>query len=142
MTVISAMKNSPARIRQLASRAFFALIFSLLLFFSGISLVQAAAGDPCPPGQTVTEVGCLPKDPIQFISSFYGIGLGLIGGVALIFIIVGGYTILTSRGNPQQVNVGKSYIFYAVVGLLMAIFGYVFAEVFLVDILNLPGFGH
>ncbi len=96
----------------------------------------------CPSDQAMTEVGCLPTDPIQFVTSFYGIGLGLIGGVALVFIIIGGYTLLTSEGKPEKVNVGKSYIFYAVLGLLLAIFGFIFIEVFLVDILQLPGVSH
>lgn len=113
-------------------------VFFLLLAQGTISPFPPS----CPQNQVMTQVGCLPKDPILFISSFYGIGLGLIGGVALLFIIIGGYTILTSRGNPNQVNVGKSYIFYSILGLLLAIFGYVFIEVFLIDILQLPGFGH
>lgn len=109
-------------------------------FMSRGSIAYAAAS--CPPGKTMTEIGCLPSDPIAFVSSFYGTGLSIIGGVALLFIIVGAYTILTSRGNPNQVNVGKSYIFYAILGLLLAVFGYLFIEVGLVDILRIPGFSH
>jgi len=94
----------------------------------------------CPVNETMTQIGCLPIDPIQFIGRFYTIGLSLIGGVALLFIIIGGYVILTSRGNPSQINSGKSYIFYAILGLLLAIFGYLFIEVVLIDILAIPGF--
>lgn len=125
-----------------------AQIFSFLrstrnaLFFAPVLIAQGTTSGSCPSDEVATEVGCLPKDPVQFITSFYGIGLSLIGGVAVIFIIIGGYTILTSRGNPNQVNVGKSYILYSILGLLLAIFGYVFIEVFLVDILQLPGIGH
>lgn len=96
----------------------------------------------CPEGeQYFPDLGaCVPQDPVQFASAFYGIGLGLIGGVAVLFIIVGAYIIMTSQGNPQRLNNGKSYIFYAIIGLLLAIFGYVFIEVVLIDILKLPGF--
>lgn len=87
-----------------------------------------------------TELGCMPNDPIGFAQKFYGMGLGLIGGLALLALIFGGYTIMTSRGDPQKVNVGKSYIFYAISGLMLAIFGFVFIEVVLVDILKVPGF--
>lgn len=95
----------------------------------------------CPAGEKLTEIGCLPTEPVAFIARFYGIGLSLIGGVALLFIIIGGYIILTSRGNPNQLNSGKSYIFYAILGLLLAIFGYLFIEIVAVDILQIPGFG-
>lgn len=102
----------------------------------------------CPVGEKLTEFGCerlteigyMPTDPIAFIGRFYGVGLSLIGGVSLLFIIIGGYIILTSQGNPAQLNNGKGYIFYAIAGLLLAIFGYLFIEIVAVDILRIPGF--
>lgn len=87
-----------------------------------------------------TDLGCIPTDPLHFAAKFYAIGLGLIGGVSLIFIIYGGYLLLTSQGNPTQVEKGKSYILYAITGLLLAIFGLVFMQVAIVDILRVPGF--
>lgn len=94
----------------------------------------------CPVNEKLTEIGCMPTEPIAFIARFYGVGLSLIGGVSLLFIIMGGYLILTSRGNPEQLNNGKGYIFYAIAGLLLAIFGYFFIELVVVDILRIPGF--
>lgn len=87
-----------------------------------------------------TDLGCIPSDPIGFAIKFYGIGLGLIGGVAMLSIIYGGYIILTSQGNPTRLSKGKSYIFYAIVGLLLGIFGFVFVQVLAGDILKIPGF--
>jgi len=89
---------------------------------------------------TPTELGCIPNDPVGFVAKFYGIGLGLIGGVAVLFIIYGGYIILSSRGDPQNLNKGKSYITYAIIGLLLAIFGFVFVQIIAVDVLKIPGF--
>lgn len=94
----------------------------------------------CLSTETSTDLGCIPNDPVGFVGKFYSIGLSLIGGVAVLFIIYGGYTLLTSRGNPAQINKGKSYIFYAIAGLLLAIFGYVFVQIIAVDILKIPGF--
>jgi hypothetical protein len=94
----------------------------------------------CPATETATELGCIPNDPIGFVTKFYAIGLGLIGGVSLLFIIYGGYIILTSQGNPGKLNNGKSYILYAIIGLLLAIFGFVFIQVVAIDILHIPGF--
>ena len=89
---------------------------------------------------TNTDLGCIPNDPVQFASRFYSIGLGLIGGVAVLFIIFGGYTILTSQGDPSQLEKGKSYIYYAIGGLLLGIFGFVFVQVIAVNVLHIPGF--
>lgn len=94
----------------------------------------------CALNEVQTELGCIPADPIGFTAKFYSIGLGLIGGVALLYIIYGGYIILTSKGNPEQLNKGKSFIFYSILGLLLAIFGYVFVQVVIADILHVPGF--
>ena len=82
----------------------------------------------------------MPADPIGFVQKFYGIGLGFVGMVALVALIWGGYSIMTSRGDPHRVTIGKSYIFYAIAGLMLAIFGYVFIQTVLVDILHVPGF--
>lgn len=95
----------------------------------------------CPVNESPTDLGCIPNDPIGFVSKFYGIGLGLIGGVAILFIIYGGYLILTSRGDPSQLNKGRTNITYAIIGLLLAILGFVFVQVITRDILRIPGFG-
>lgn len=100
----------------------------------------ARADKSAPPNGTMTELGCIPKDPTGFAIEFYAIGLGLIGGLSLLFLIFGGYILLTSSGDPIRLRNGKSFIFYALFGLLLAIFGYVFVEVIVIDILKLPDF--
>lgn len=116
------------------------LLVSGLLSF--LTFAPTAFANHCNPLTEIhTDLGCLPSDPGGFAQEFYGIGLGLISGIALIFIIYGGYLIMTSRGNPDQLSKGRSYIFYSIAGLLLTIFGYVFFELITVDILHLPGFG-
>lgn len=101
-----------------------------------ISATQCASNQTYSP-----DLGqCLPNDPSSLAGSIYTVGLGIIGGVTLLFIIYGGYIVMTSQGNPTQVAKGKSYITYAVVGLLLAIFGYVFMEIIVKNVLHIPGF--
>src|SRR5437868_7015462 len=88
-----------------------------------------------------TDFGCIQLfDPGLFVSKFYAIGLGIIGSVSILFIIYGGYLILFSQGNQATVQKGKRYLTYSILGLLLAIFGFVFVQVIAVDILHLPGF--
>jgi len=94
----------------------------------------------CALNQIATDFGCMPNDPIGFVQKFYGIGLGFVAAVALMALIWGGYSIMTSRGDPHRVTIGKSYIYYAIAGLMLAIFGYVFIQTVLVDVLHVPGF--
>ena len=90
--------------------------------------------------EVLTDFGCLPNSPAGFVAKFYAWGLGLIGLVGLVFLIIGGYHILISRGDPSQLQVGKSYITYAIIGILLAIFGFVFIQIVTSDILKIPGF--
>lgn len=126
----------------------FAWIIIFLFYISFSPASYAASGDPCTfmdGGQqfdgTQTDFGCIPYDPGKFVQKFYGIGLGFIGGTALLVIIYGGYQLMTSNGNPDQIRNGKNAIMYSIIGVLLAIFGFVFIEVVTGDILHLPGFG-
>lgn len=94
----------------------------------------------CAINEVATDLGCLPSDPVGFIQRFYGIGLSLIGMVALLFLIYGGYHVMTSGGNPDQLQKGKEYIYYAIAGILLAVFGFVFVEFVAGGILRIPGF--
>lgn len=94
----------------------------------------------CNVNEIATDFGCFPNDPVGFVQKFYGIGLSFVAGIALLALIYGGYVIMTSRGEPHRVVIGKSYIYYAIAGLVLAIFGYVFIQTVLVDILHVPGF--
>lgn len=94
----------------------------------------------CQPGEVATDLGCLPDDPVGFVGRFYGIGLGFIGMVAILFMVIGGYYIMTSQGNPTRLAVGKQFIFYSLAGLTMGILGFVFIQIIAGDILRIPGF--
>lgn len=124
------------------------LFFSILLLITAVLLIprsvafaQSSGSTACGLDEIQTDFGCWPNDPILFVQKFYVYGVGLIGGIALLMLIYGGYNILTSRGEPNKVNIGKSCIIYSIVGLLLAIFGYVFIQFIAVDILHIPGFG-
>lgn len=94
----------------------------------------------CLPNEVATDLGCLPNDPVGFIQKFYGWGLSLIGMVGLLYLIYGGYHVLTSGGNPQRLQKGKEYILYAIIGILFAIFGFVFIQFIAGGVLRIPGF--
>lgn len=102
-------------------------------------MFQAFAQSDCPP-ELKTDFGCIPPDPAGFVEKFYGIGIGLIGMVAILFFIIGGYYLLTSQGSPSKIQTGKSFIFYSIAGLLLAIFGFVIVQFLAGNILRIPGF--
>lgn len=97
---------------------------------------------PCPSNQSFYDgIGCVPDDPVDFVKKFYAIGLGLIGSVAVLFIIYSGYLIMFSGGDPDRLSDGKRYLVYSLIGLFLAIFGFLFFTVIAKDILHIPGIG-
>src|SRR5688500_232158 len=117
------------------------LLFLLFVPIFSISYVRPAAVPTCTQTEMPTDLGCFPTDYIGFTQEFYGWGLGLIGFVGVISIMIGGYYIMTSHGNVEYIQRGKSLIFYAIAGILLAVFGFIFIEIIAADILLIPGFG-
>lgn len=48
--------------------------------------------------------------------------LGILGGIAIIVIVIGGFMYATSAGDSGKLTAAKNTILYAVVGLVVAIF--------------------
>ncbi len=95
----------------------------------------------CAVNETLTDFGCIPNDPAGFASKFYGIALGMIGGLGLIFLIIGGYQILTSGGNQEKLASGKRTIMYTLGAVALMVGAGVVLQLTLVDVLNVPGVG-
>jgi hypothetical protein len=51
--------------------------------------------------------------------------LGVVGAIALLYLILGGLMWLTSQGNTEKVKKGKETLVWAVAGLAMIFFSYV-----------------
>lgn len=88
-----------------------------------------------------TALGGISSDPMGFIRSVMAVLLSLSGGIALILIIMSGYKLMTSRGDPEKIQGAKDRLTSAIIGLLFIIFSLVIVEIIGVDILAIPGFG-
>ncbi len=120
------------------------LRFKIVMFFSyliaHISLLITPAYAACNAGEAETDFGCLASEPGQFASTIYSWGLGLIGGLALLFIVYGSFLVLSSQGDPVRLQNGKSYIVYSLIGLALALGGYAFYRIIAGNIIKIPGF--
>lgn len=121
------------------------LFILLALFIFSFNLfggeVLATHGGKCDENQVDTEFGCFDTDnPAALATRLYGMGLGLVGGVAILFIIYGGYLILASKGDPDELKKGRTYIISAIAGIILAISGFAFYQIIAVDIIKIPGF--
>jgi hypothetical protein len=98
---------------------FFILIFSLLTFSAFLQQVQGAAEQklPNPLGASTDSVQKVAGGVINSI-------LGIIGSIALIMFIYGGFTWLTSGGSAENVKRGREIIVWAAIGLIVIFLSY------------------
>jgi len=62
---------------------------------------------------------------INRILPYLAIGMiGMGGGIALLFIIIGGVRFATSYGNEESIKKAKEQVIYAIVGFLVAMLSY------------------
>lgn len=94
----------------------------------------------CPNNSCPTALGPISTNPTGFVKSVFGILLSLAGGIALLLIMVSGYRIMASQGNPEKVKEAQESLTSAIVGLLFIIFSLTILQVIGVDILKIPGF--
>jgi len=96
----------------------------------------------CPGGTTHinTALGCIPTDTSEnFISWLLPNMIKIVGGIAFLLMLYGGFIIITSSGNPEKVKAGQETITSAITGLIFAIFSLFLLRLIGVDILRIPG---
>jgi threonine/homoserine/homoserine lactone efflux protein len=60
----------------------------------------------------------------QILGNITQLAMGILGGLAIIFLIYGGIQMAYSRGNAKNVERARETILYAAVGLALAISAY------------------
>ena len=89
---------------------------------------------------TWTVLGCLPREPAVFVTWFLRFAMGIGGGVAFLFMVMGAFKVLTSGGDVLQLSSGKKMISRAILGILVIVFAVIILRILGYDILRLPGF--
>ncbi len=88
-----------------------------------------------------TAVGCIKSQPTQLIQALIKLGLGAAGGVTLLTILVGGFMLTVSEGQPKRVDQAKELIVASLTGLLFIIFSVTLLQFIGWSIFKIPGFG-
>lgn len=104
-----------------------------------------AAGNPTTDnteGKLYTAIGCIPfKTGNLFIRFILSWGIGIAGGIAFILIIIAGFQITTSQGDPKKLQAGRELLTSAIAGLVLLIFSVLILRLIGVNLLGIPGFG-
>ena len=102
---------------------------------------------PCTPDESgncrsiKTAFGIVPTDASGFVTWVLGFILGLSGGILLLLLILAGYKLMTSQGDPEKIKEAREQVTSAIIGLFFIIFSFVIFEFITHNVLNLPGFG-
>lgn len=106
--------------------------------YTVIVSADAYAGEnPCPDGECETAIGTFSSNPQDFVGQVLSIAVGLAGGIAFILMVIGAIRVLTSTGNPQNVNAGRDMIVAALAGLIFIIFSVLILKFIGVNIIGL-----
>ena len=72
--------------------------------------------------------------------ALFSVLLSISGALAVLLIIISGYRMMTSQGNPERLQAAREQLIAAIVGLLFIIFSLVILQTIGVDLLGLSGF--
>jgi len=99
-------------------------------------------GGDCSDTEINTAIGCIPiNDTDELIGFILRWAIGVGGGIAFLLIVLAGFQIMTSSGNPDRLKAGQELMTSAIAGLILLIFSVFILKIIGVDILGLPGFG-
>ncbi len=73
-----------------------------------------------------------PGGEVSYVQSVLEILIGLAGVIAVIFIVVGAYTLITSSGEPENIAKGQKMITNAIIGLVLAALAFMIVN-FVID---------
>lgn len=90
-----------------------------LFYLISLPMVSWAAED------TINLDNPLSVDSVPlFINNVIKAILGIVGAIALLYLVLGGLTWLTSQGNSDKVKKGRETVVWAIIGLAMIFFSY------------------
>lgn len=102
------------------------------------SLLEVFRPQPCLGGKGIkTALGCIPTDIRLFVSWLLKYAISIAGGIAFLLIIFSAFQMITSSGNPEQLEKAKQMLGSAIAGLLFIIFAVFLLRIIGVEILDI-----
>lgn len=87
-----------------------------------------------------TAIGEINTDPNNFAKSILALVLSLAGMILLALLILNGYKLMTSQGDPEKIKDAREGIIAAIAGVLLIIFSLSILRFITADIIGIPGF--
>lgn len=82
------------------------------------------------------DTGLASRDVRSTIAGIIRAAMGLLGIVAVVIILIGGFTWMTAGGNEEKVGEAKKWIFSGVIGLAIILSAYALASFVINQLVN------
>ncbi len=82
------------------------------------------------------KIGLGTSDVRDTVARIIRVAMGLLGIVAVVIILVGGFKWMTAGGNEEQVGEAKKWIFSGVIGLAIILSAYALANFVITNLVN------
>ncbi len=117
----------------LSKKFFLAAVFSVLLvalpyLVSAAGILPAETGGTCAAGQEGRCGNYTLNDATQLMVNVANYILGIVGSLALLMFVIGGFMFLISAGSSKSVEKGKQIIIGAVIGLIIVFCSYMIIQ--------------
>jgi len=107
-------------------------------YFGGECIAPVGPTVGCPSGSINTALGCFYiQTPRVFIIILLRVGAGLAGGIAFVLMVIAGFMMMTSSGDPRRLTAGKELLTAAITGLLFLVGGVYILRLIGVDLLGI-----
>ncbi len=111
------------------------VVFLALLSIIGLpQMVGAVSLDVGIKYGTATGLGT--KDIRETIASIINVAMGLLGIVAVVIILLGGFKWMTAAGNEEKVGKAKQLLVAGIIGLIIILTAYAIATFVVMSIVN------
>lgn len=95
--------------------------------------VSAVSGTPSVNSESLgvtygAYTGLGSRDVRRTVASIINVALGLLGIVAVVIILIGGFTWMTAGGNDEKVTQARKWIFSGIIGLAIILSAYALAS--------------
>ena len=97
-------------------------------------LVCAGAGVDC--GQGGGGVGGVGDTVNNLVGNVVNVIFAVVGVLAVLMMVLGGFQMMTSTGDPGKIKKGKDTIIWGIIGLCVTLFSYVIVNFVLTAIIN------
>jgi hypothetical protein len=114
-------------------KIFVAVLSLAMALVPAIAVKAAPTGTPTVNSESLgidygKGTGLGSRDVRATVASIINVAIGLLGIVAVVIVLIGGFTWMTAGGNEEKVATAKKWIFSGIIGLAIILSAYALAS--------------